>query len=247
MAIFSGSILGMHFALWIASLEFTSVVSSVTIVQTSPLFVALLSPLILKESIGRNLVIGIVISFTGSIIIALSDACVWEAGLSCPPLSTFFQGKALQGDLLALGGAVGGALYLLIGRRLRSRLDLLPYIFLVYGAAALWLIFTALVTKTPLTGYAPMTFVWFFLLALVPQLIAHSTYNWVLRYLSAALVSIALLGETVASTLWAYWLLDESPPMLRIGGALLILVGIGIATWRRSTQNHISPQATISE
>lgn len=229
LSIAAGSFLALHFATWITSLEFTSVASSVALVQTAPLFVAILSPLFLKEPVGRNISVGLLLSILGSMIIAVSDACTWHAGLQCPSLSSFLDGKVIQGDILALIGALGAAGYILIGRRTRADLDLIPYIFLVYASAALWLLFIVLLTGTNLTAFSSTTLLWILLLALIPQLFSHSAINWALRYLPAALVSMTLLGEPVASTIWAHFLLEETPPLLRILGAVLVLMGIAIA------------------
>jgi drug/metabolite transporter (DMT)-like permease len=123
---------------------------------------------------------------------------------------------------------------MITGRGLRSHVPLLPYISLVYGTAAAVLIGIALGTGGQPFGYPPRAYLWFLLLALLPQLIAHSTINWALRYLTAAYVSITLLGEPVASTIWAYFLLDELPGALTLLGGLLILAGIGVASRRPS-------------
>lgn len=81
-------------------------------------------------------------------------------------------------------------------------------------------------------GYPPATYLWMLLLALVPQLIGHSTYNWALRYLPAAFVAVATLGEPIGSTILAYFILQETPSLLKISGAILILVGIYVASMK---------------
>ena len=45
--------LAIHFASWITSLEFTSVASSVVLVSTAPLWVAILAPITIREQVGR--------------------------------------------------------------------------------------------------------------------------------------------------------------------------------------------------
>jgi drug/metabolite transporter (DMT)-like permease len=226
-ALLSGFFLAVHFATWISSLEYTSVASSVVFVSTTPLWVALLSPFTLKEPITRPVMIGMVLALLGGIVIGLSDTCTWAAGgLACPPLAEFVRGRAFLGDLLALAGALAAAAYLLIGRRIRARMSLLPYIFMVYGTAAAVLIGLMVIAGHSPLGYSPATYLWFLLLALVPQLLGHSTYNWALRYISAAYVSISLLGEPIGSTFLAYFLLNETPTALKIIGAILILAGI---------------------
>ncbi len=231
LALLSGFFLALHFASWISSLEFTTVASSVVLVTTTPLWVGIFSPLILKEPLRRVVAIGLGLTLVGSTIIGLSDVChLSTAGLACPPLAEFVRGRAFIGDLLALAGAIMAACYLMIGRRLRGQMSLLSYIFLVYGMAACVLIVAMLAAHQSPIGYPPLTYLWFVLLAIIPQLIGHSTFNWALRYLSAAYVSITLLGEPVGSTILAYFLLQETPTALKVFGAILILVGIYVAS-----------------
>jgi drug/metabolite transporter (DMT)-like permease len=67
------------------------------------------------------------------------------------------------------------------------------------------------------------------LLAIVPQLLGHSSLNWSLRFVSATLVTIAVLGEPVIATALAVLMLHETPSWLEIGGGILILAGIFLA------------------
>ena len=232
----AGIFLAIHFATWITSLEFTSVASSVVLVSTSPLFVSILSPIFLGEPIHRKLRIGLALSLLGTLIVGLSDACVFEDTVYCPSLSSILSVQAIKGDFLALLGAISGAAYLLIGRRLRGRVALLPYISLAYSSAAVVLVGIVLIMGLQTTGYASDTYLWFLLLAIFPQLIGHSTINWALRFLPAAYVSVTLLGEPVASTLWAYLFLGEKPSSFMFAGAVLVLIGIGVASQRQSKQ-----------
>lgn len=231
LALFSGIFLAFHFASWITSLEYTSVASSVVLVTTTPLWVALLAPVTIRERITRPVMIGMILALVGGVVVGLSDTCVWvEGSLSCPELSEFVRGRAFIGDLLALCGAWMAAAYVLIGRRLRSKLSLVSYISLVYGAAALVLLAIMLGAGLSPFGFPQQTYLWLVLIALVPQLLGHSSFNWALGYVSAAVVSITLLGEPIGSTVLAYFLLQESPTAMKIFGAILILAGILLAS-----------------
>jgi len=237
LVIASGVFLALHFATWITSLEYTTVASSVVLVSTSPLWVALLSPLVLKESLTRTILLGMGLALFGGFVVGISDSCLIESGgLVCPPVGEFIRGKAFFGDLLSLAGAWMAAGYLLIGRRIRVRMSLIPYIFLVYGVAALTLLGIMLIARQTPLGFPPRTYLWLVLLALVPQIIGHSSFNWALRYLSAAFVAISLLGEPIGSTILAYFLLQETPAPLKIFGAILILAGIYIASRAEQAQ-----------
>lgn len=241
LALLSGFFLALHFATWISSLRYTTVANSVVLVSTTPLWVALLGSFTLREHLGQRVWLGLGMALVGGVVVGVSDACAMQGlRLSCPPIQDFIQGQAFLGDMLALVGAIMGAAYLVIGRRLRHRTSLLPYIFVVYGMAALVLVILAagnclglIVTgsgcRSP-WSFAPETYLWFLLLAVFPQLIGHSSFNWALRYLSAAYVSITLLGEPIGSTILAFFLLGETPTVIKVFGAILILLGIYVTS-----------------
>lgn len=230
LALFSGLFLAVHFATWISSLEYTTVASSVVFVSTGPLWVALVSPIFLKEHLSRAALVGLGLSLLGGTIVGLADACSWNSGLNCPSLSTALEGRAMWGNFLALMGAWAVTGYFVIGRKLRAGMSLIPYIFLVYSVSALALLATVFITREPLTGYKPVTYLWIVLLALVPQLIGHSTYNWALRYIPATLVATVNLGEPIGSSILAFLILGEVPGTLKIFGALFILLGIYLSS-----------------
>jgi drug/metabolite transporter (DMT)-like permease len=244
LAALTGICLGLHFAAWFTSLEYTSVASSAVFVTTAPLFVALFSAVVWREKLGLWVVIGLLVSLLGGILIGVSDVCIPSAsGLACPPLSEFIQGPAFLGDLLATLGAITFAANILIGSRLRAKLSLVPYIFLAYTAAAITLILAATINGdsfvgyTPVNGdsfvsYPPSAYFWMALLALVPQLIGHSSFNWALRYLPATFVTITTLGEPIGSTILALFIFQEVPTPLKLFGGILILGGILFASRR---------------
>ncbi|TFH33266.1 MAG: DMT family transporter, partial [Anaerolineales bacterium] len=181
----AGVCLGAHFGTWISSLAYTNVTSSVVLVQTSPLFVMLLSPLFLQEPPSRRALLGLLLALLGGLAIALSDTWCFPANAICLRMSSSARGTALKGDLLAVAGAISGALYLIAGRSSRKTIPLVPYITLVYGIASLTLLTVALISHLPLRGFSRGTYLWFLLLAIFPQLLAHSNYNWALKFLPA--------------------------------------------------------------
>ena len=226
LSIISGLFLAAHFATWISSLEYTSVASSVVLVATGPLWVALFSPVLLNEHLRRAAILGLGIALLGGALIGLSDACTWNGILQCPDLSHIFQGRAMWGNFLALAGALAISGYLIIGRKLRANMPLVPYIFLAYGVSAIALIVIMIAAGESPFGYPAQTYVWIFLLAAFPQLIGHSMFNWLLKYLTATLVSVTTLAEPVGSTILAYLLLHETPTLAVVFGGVLILLGI---------------------
>ncbi len=211
----SGVFLSLHFAFWIASLKYTSVASSVVLVTTHPIFVGIGAWFFLKEPLGLNLISGIVLAVLGSGLIGYGDMAISK--------------EALMGDGLALLGAITASGYFLVGRKMRKSQDLLSYIFPVYSTAGLVLIILSLVFHKPFFGYSASTYLFLFLLALIPQLIGHTTFNWALKYLPASMVAITILGEPVGSTILAYFFLGEGLTTWKVTGGILILAGILIA------------------
>jgi len=227
----AGIFLAFHFATWISSLEYTTIASSVVFVSSGPLWVAILSPMLLKERLKSAALFGLAFAVLGGVIIGLADSCAWtSSGLNCSAFT--LGGQALWGDFLALLGAWTVTGYLIIGRKLRAETSLVPYIFFVYGVAALALLVMMFMAGESPFGYAPRAYGWVFLLAALPQLIGHSTYNWALKYLPAALVAVTTLGEPIGSAALAYFILKETPSAATLFGGVLILFGIYLASRR---------------
>ena len=218
LAALSGLMLGIHFGTWITSLAYTSIASSAVLVSTSPLWVGVAAPFVLHEPLTRWLKIGLSLAFMGSVVIALGDG-----------LQLTDSGGAMLGNGLALLGAVAMAVYYLIGRRLRQRLSLLSYTTVVYGIAALTLIAYSLISQVPLLGYSPTAYGLFVLMAVFPQLIGHSSFNWALAYLPATFVAVTIISEPVGATLLGVLILGEVPAGVTIAGSLVVLLGILVA------------------
>ena len=211
----AGFFLAVHFATWIASLDYTSVASSVILVETIPLWVGVLTPFVTGERPGRATLAGIGLSFAGGILIGAGDFAT--------------GGRALLGDLLALAGGFSGALYIMLGRNVRPRLSLLAYITTCYGTAGALLWTLVIASGTPFTGFSAPTW-WAFLgMALVPQILGHSSYNWALRWFSSTTVAVCLLGEPIGSTILAWFFFGETLTAWKAAGGALILAGIVLA------------------
>lgn len=225
----SGVFLALHFVTWISSLSLTSVASSVVLVTTTPLWVALLSPLVLKEPIRRSVWIGLLVSIVGGVIVGIGNACgVQKGALVCQ--TSVISGQVMLGNFLALFGAWMAAGYMLMGRQLRKKLSTIPYTGLVYGVAALLLLIVVIIRAEPVFSYSGETYLWLFALGIFPQLLGHSLFNWALKYISAAYVALTLLGEPIGTIILALIFLNESPTLMEGVGAVLIMIGIVIGS-----------------
>ena len=218
LAAVAGFFLALHFATWISSLEYTSVASSTALVTTNPVWISLASLALFGERPSRMTLAGIAVSLSGSALIFWSDSRGGAGGQD-----------ALLGNGLALAGSWCFSAYLLVGRRLRAGMPLPAYIWLAYGAAALFLLLACRAGGVPVAGYAVPAYVAALALALVPQLLGHTAYNWSLRYVSPTFVAVVTLGEPVGSALLAWLFFGESFAPVQAAGFLLLLGGIYLA------------------
>jgi len=217
-----GLLLAAHFWTWIASLRFTTVASSVVLVSLKPIFVWALAALWLHEHPSRREAWGIGVAVLGATLIGIGDA---RLSLG-----------ALGGDLLALAGALTGAGYYVIGRRVRATVDVWTYATVVYAVAATLLAAVALLRGVPLIGFAGRDWAVFGALAAGPMLVGHTGMNYALKHFRATTVNVAALGEPVGATVIAWLALHEVPPLLALIGGAVVVAGIGLTLTSRSTE-----------
>jgi len=215
----SGILLGIHFGSWIASLSLTSTAASVALVCTSPIFAALFGT-VLGDRVQRREIVGIAIAGGGCAVLAGGD---WSAG-----------GDALLGDLLALVGAASAAAYLVVGRKLRTSVPLLPYLGCVNAIAAIGLVITVFVLGADLAALPSHSYVACAGAALIASLVGHSLLNAAVRTTPTHLVALAVLGEPIASSLITWVAFGEQPPIYAAAGGAIILAGIALGFVRRS-------------
>jgi len=213
----AGFFLALHFATWISSLEYTSVASSTALVTTNLLWVGIASFFLFGEKPGWLMALGIVISLSGSLLIFWSDN------------SQSTGSNPLLGNFLALTGSWCFSAYLLIGRRLRRDMPLSAYIWLAYGAAALFLLVSCRVAGIALEGYSWPAYGVALGMALGPQLLGHTAYNWSLRHVSPTFVAVVSLGEPVGSAALAWLIFSETFAPIQGAGFVLLLAGIYLA------------------
>lgn len=210
----TGLLLSLHFAAWITSLRYTSVVSSVVLVTSHPLVVTWVSGWYLGERSGKRVYLAIILSMAGILIMAVSNYQV--------------EDWSPYGDILAFVGMLAVAGYLIIGRRMRRTMSTITYSFFVYALSSIILFVMALIFVGDLLTLPPREYLIFFSLALVPTIFGHTLYNWALRYVSARLVSVSLLSEPIGASLLAVVILNEIPPIFTVIGGAITLVGVFI-------------------
>jgi drug/metabolite transporter (DMT)-like permease len=226
-AVLAGIFLGAHLALWITSLAYTSIAASATIVTTNPIWVALILWLWRGETPTRLTAAGIIVAFSGGALIAVGDAGGASAG-----------SKPLLGDLLALLGALTVSLYLIFGREAQHRgMGVGRYVATAYAVGALTLLPAPLLLGTGYSGWSGEVYLYGLLLAFIPQLVGHTSFNWAVRWVSPTLVALVILAEPVGSSILGYLVFGEVPGSLVLGGAAVLLVGVAGAVWGEGTKS----------
>lgn len=231
LTLLAGTFMALHFGFWVASVKQTSIVTTVVLVTMQPLFVALAAGYLLREHTHRDTWIGIALATAGAAVMVSADAGSGS--------------ETLLGDLYAVLGAVFASGYILTGRRLLATgLGWRPYVTRAYTVAAVLLVATALLTGESFAGYSTRTYVFFLLLALVPQLVGHTAINRSLGYLPAATVALAVLGEPVGATILGAIFLEETPTALQLIGAFFVLCGVYAGMRHRLAKRNPAPEIT---
>ena len=216
LCLLSGLFLAIHFWTWVSSLEYTSVASSAALVTTNPLWVGLASAVLLRERPASAVLAGIALTVAGSVLIFAADSGGSERTATNP----------LLGNALALAGAISASGYLLVGRALRARISLIAYVWLAYTVAEMLLGAAAAASGTSLAALSVPTWGFMALLAIGPQLVGHTAFNWAVRRLTATFVAIAILGEPVGAAILAWFFFEEGFTTRQLIGFLLLLTGI---------------------
>jgi drug/metabolite transporter (DMT)-like permease len=211
----SGVFLALHFAAWIASLDYTSVASSVMLVGTIPIWVAIFNVILGVNRPSRMMWLCVCSSVAGAGIVGYGDISLDKT--------------VLFGDALAVAGAITAAAYIMCGKEVRKKLGMVSYVTLCYGSAAIVIWCAVLALGYRITGYDATTWRAFIGLAMLSQVLGHTSYNWALGHFSSGFVGIMLLGEPIGSAVLAYYLFDEVPAPIKFLGFALLLASIALA------------------
>jgi drug/metabolite transporter (DMT)-like permease len=225
LAAVAGVFLAAHFAVWVPSLSFTSVASSVALVATQPVWAAIIARW-RGEHVPRMAWWGIGAAMSGAVVLSGVD-------LSIAP-------RALFGDLLAVSGGALAAAYVTVGAEVRRTVSTTVYATVCYAVAALVLLVVCGVGGQPLAGYDGGT--WLALVAIVvgPQLLGHTLVNRVLRTTSPMVVSVAILFEIVGAALLAWAVFDEVPPASAVPAGVLIAAGVVLVVRAEPTEPSVA-------
>lgn len=208
----AGVFLAFHFILWFESLNYTSVASSTVLVTLQPIFAFVGTYFFFKEKLSFKTILSALVAIAGSVIISWGDFKL--------------SGTAFYGDMLALIACALITTYLLFGQDVRKRLSLITYTFVVYTISTITLFFYVLIKGESFGPYPESDWFWFIMLALIPNLLGHTLFNWALKWVSTNVISIAILFEPVGAAILAFYVFQETLTTTQIIGGLIVIAGI---------------------
>ena len=211
LVLLSGAALAVHFGTWVSSLTLTSVASATALVCLQLAWIVAWQ-LLRGERFGARVVAGLVLAFSGVLVVSGVDFTL--------------SPRALAGDALALVGGVAAAAYTVLGSRARQTASTTTYTFVCYGSCAVLLAGACLVAGQELGGYPAGQWGLLLLVTATAQLLGHSVFNHLLATTSPMVVSLALLLEVPGAALIAAFLLDQRPPGAALLGLAVMLAGL---------------------
>lgn len=227
----SGFFLGLHFLLWMESLRYTTVASSTVLLALEPILVMAGSFWIFKQRTTRNSFIGVGIALCGMLLIGWGDMAI--------------SGRALYGDILSTLGTISVVIHMLLGQDLRQRVSSYVYNFTVFLVAGLALAVYNLSAGYSFIGYEAREWLLFVLMAVIPTVLGHMLFNWLLKYISATSISMSVLGEPVGAIVLAWLLLGESLTTTQFIACVLLIAGVWIFLMSERRASHASPAAAM--
>ena len=223
-AILAGALLATHFICFFWAMKLTSVATGTALTATQPIFAAIFIKLagghIPKKSIG-----GMVIAFISVVVITGIDFNV--------------SIQAFQGDLAVIGGALGAA-YMIVGANAQRVISTSTFTTVCYLTCAVLIFPVAVITKSSLTGYSTMEWVLLAGLIIGAQFLGHTLFNFTLKRVSPAIVSLAVFFEVPVSALIAFAWLGQQPPAGTIPGIIGLLFGCSLFVLRSSQEESKS-------
>lgn len=208
----TGLVLALHFLFFVSAVQNTTVSSATVLINCHPIFVVVLAFIFMREG-SRFTTAGALIGMSGILVISIGD----------------LGGSDILGDLLAILGAAMEAVYIIMTRLMRQRIDLLTFVFIVNAACALMLVAICVGSGVPLWPYSSYELSLFIGMAVIPAAIGYTLYNYSLKYLMAPQVSVIQLGEALFASVMAVFLFAEIPSLSILAGAALVLLGIYLA------------------
>ena len=226
LVVLSGSMLSLHLVTFIFAVKETTVANATFLVNTSPIMLSVLSPLMIRERTTSREALSVLVATLGILLVADAGNGFHAFGL---------------GDLSAIIAAFFAAVYSLIGRYLRtSGLNTASYTSYVYVTATIVsLVMVGFSPTETFKPYGTQTVLAILGLGLVPTMLGHTLYNHALGSVKAVTANLFPLMEPIIASLFAVVLFGEVPTIIQTTGYLLILAAVAIVASSASNSRRV--------
>ncbi len=223
----AGTLFGINITLMATSLTHISIMINQALIATIPIWVAVFEVTLLKGALSRAIWAGIGVALAGGLVVAFASS-------TAPAIVE--GGNPGLGVLLAAISACSAALYITIGRKVRSTTSFIPYIWLVYTAGSSVTLIIIGLSQVSLIGYDIRGYLWVLLLAILAQIIGHGVLNYVLKYVSPTVITVTAQVMPVLAAIWALVIFSEIPTAWQLLGSALLLAGVTIVLRGQSSR-----------
>ncbi|MFC5530209.1 DMT family transporter [Cohnella yongneupensis] len=212
LLVLAGIFLALHFFLWMASLDYTSIASSTIILALEPVFVMVGAYFLFKDRIGRVALLGLFVALVGTCFVSSGDLVLSDT--------------AFTGDLLSFFGTLAVVVNMLIAKRILTRVSSYLYSLIVFAVSAILFTVYNIASGISVTTYPAKEWLVFLLLAIVPTVFGHLIFNWLLQYLKTTTISMSVLAEPVGASILGMFIFGEFINGFQLAGGVLVIVGL---------------------
>ena len=207
----AGVFLGIHFALFFRSVQLTSIAEAALLGTTAPIFTELYAIIFQKKPILPVVIFGLFVAFVGAGVLVSQ--------------SSFSETGAL-GNVLAILCSIAISFVLVVGKDIRKSVGLFEYTRWLFFFASCTLFIISLIANVSIFSFSPEDFPWFIFLALVPTMVGHNIFYYLIKTLNTTTVAAVPLGEPIISSLGALALFGEPIGVAVVVGGGITLLGV---------------------
>lgn len=208
--------------LFFKGLSLTSPINASLIMTATPILVLITSAIILKERITNVKLMGVLLGFSGAILL------IGNSGFS-------FSGDTFKGDLLVFVNASSYGIYLVLVKPLMAKYHPLTVVKWIFTMA---IPFVALIgfSDLQIVEWSKMSWEIYFSIAYIVigvTVLAYLMNAWSLRYVNASMVGIYIYLQPLLASFLAVILGKDEMTLSKIVFALLIFSGVYLVSIKK--------------
>jgi len=209
--VLAGVFLGIHFALFFRSVQLTSIAEATLLGTTAPIFTEIYGFIFQRKKPLGIVVFGLCVAFLGAGILVSQSS---------------FSETSFTGNLFAVMCSVAIALVLIVGKNIRKNIGVFEYTRWLFFFAALTLLGISFFAEVSVFSFSKEEIPWFLFLAIIPTMVGHNIFYYLIKSLATTTVAAIPLGEPLISSLGALVFFGEPIGLAVVVGGGITLVGV---------------------